>query len=251
MVERSAERVAGPRLTVLSWNVWSREDITRCVDLICELDPDVVCLQELVIRDGTDEHGPRYVAQRLGYDFCFKEIDVGESELVLANGVFSRWPITRSRVEWINEPRGSGHYDDQYRAYLEASLDVGPAPVTVATTHMSYTNGFEETTRKAGETAKLVELITGRNRRFVLTGDLNAGPRSTTITAVSRVLTDVGPRANTWTTKPFSYDGFTETELAWQLDYVFASSDATVHEARVIDTALSDHLPVLVELEFA
>ena len=39
--------------------------------------------------------------------------------------------------------------------------------------------------------------------------------------------------SNTWTTKHFSYNGFTETELNWKLDYIFTTKDIKVKETKV------------------
>ena len=54
---------------------------------------------------------------------------------------------------------------------------------------------------------------------------------------------------NTWTTKPFSYNGFEATKLDYKLDYVFTSDDITVKDIRVIKTEYSDHLPILCEID--
>ena len=55
--------------------------------------------------------------------------------------------------------------------------------------------------------------------------------------------------SNTWTTKPFSYNGFKETELKWKLDYIFTSRDIKVKERKLVDTKYSDHLPILIAFE--
>ena len=52
----------------------------------------------------------------------------------------------------------------------------------------------------------------------------------------------------TWTTKPFDYGGFAETELRWRLDYAFATPDLEITSAKIVETEYSDHLPILVEL---
>lgn len=52
----------------------------------------------------------------------------------------------------------------------------------------------------------------------------------------------------TWTTKPFSYNGFEANTLDWRLDYIFGSSDMVVNSSEMLQTEFSDHLPVIVEL---
>jgi endonuclease/exonuclease/phosphatase family metal-dependent hydrolase len=116
---------------------------------------------------------------------------------------------------------------------------------------MSYTNAFVSTPRKEQETAKLVDILKTKTENFIITGDFNAAPDSPTLKSISDVLQNVGPELdqNTWTTKPFSYDGFEETELKWRLDYVFATPDVKTVSTKILNTEYSDHLPVLAEIE--
>lgn len=234
-------------ITVLQWNIWYKEDIRNIAEFLGEHRADVICLQELTIQDIPEVgHTPNFIAKQLGYHHFYKEIDLGKDKIKIANGIFSKYPIVAANWQWINEATGTGHYDDENRAYIEVTLDVNGEEFTVATTHMSYTNAFISTSRKQQETQRLIEILKNKHRNFVFTGDLNAAPGSPTIQAVSSVLQNVGPdlSQNTWTTKPFSYDGFEETKLNWRLDYVFATSNIKTTNVEVLNTEYSDHLPV-------
>lgn len=239
-------------LSILQWNVWYKEDIRNIAAFLREHPADVICLQELAIQDIPENgHTPDYIAKQLGYHPFYKEIDLGKGKINIANGIFSKYPIVSTDWHWINEASGTGHYDDENRAYVEATLDVNGTNVTVATTHMSYTNAFVDTPRKMQETQHLVDNLKTKRGPFIFTGDLNAAPDSPTIQAISGVLQNAGPDLGqpTWTTKPFSYDGFEETELKWRLDYIFATQDVETVRAEVLKTEYSDHLPVWAEVE--
>jgi endonuclease/exonuclease/phosphatase family metal-dependent hydrolase len=69
---------------------------------------------------------------------------------------------------------------------------------------------------------------------------------------ISRQWRDAGPAKdqNTWTTKPFSYGGFSANTRDWRIDYCFATPDIRVRSARIVETPYSDHLPILVDFEF-
>lgn len=54
-----------------------------------------------------------------------------------------------------------------------------------------------------------------------------------------------------WTTKPFSYNGFEADSLDWRLDYVFGSKDIKVESSEMLNTQFSDHLPIVVVLDLA
>jgi endonuclease/exonuclease/phosphatase family metal-dependent hydrolase len=240
------------KLSILQWNTWYKEENQNIVSFLKAHPADVICLQELTIEANEGrKHLPRYIAEQLGYEYYFKEIDHGEGKINIANGIFSKYPITNTDWQWINEPTGTGHYDDEYRAYVEATLNVNGIEVTVATTHMSYTNAFINTPRKEQEVKRLTDILKTKKGNFVFTGDLNATPGSPTIQAISDVLQNAGPAdgQNTWTTKPFSYDSFEETKLNWRLDYVFTTKDIEVIDSVIPKTDCSDHLPIITRIQ--
>lgn len=239
------------QISVLQWNVWYKEDIRNIASFLAAHPAGVICLQELTL--GYQQHEPdtiAYIAQQLGYHSHYQAITHEGTPWKQANGIFSRFPIVATDSKWINEPTGTGHYDDQYRAYIEARIAVGGKELTIATTHMSYTNAFVNTSRKEQEAEKLARILKTKKRNFIFTGDLNAAPNSPTVQAVADLLKNIGPdfEENTWTTKPFAYDGFEEAELRWRLDYMFATNDIQAVAAKVINTDFSDHLPIIAHL---
>ena len=241
------------KLSVLQWNIWYKEDLSKVAKFLESKQADVVCLQELSINNPEQnvKDGVKHIAEKLGYYIQKCEIDLDDNEMKLANAIFSRYPIKNSRNVWINKPTGSGHYDDEYRAYVEAVLDIDGNSITIGTVHMSYTNAFEPTQRKLDETESLISAIRNNKSNFILTGDFNAEPNSEVISRISKLLINSGPSldSKTWTTKPFSYDGFEADTLDWRLDYIFSTSDLAVKQINVLKTELSDHLAILAEFE--
>lgn len=243
------------QVSILQWNVWYNEDIRAILAFLKAHPADVLCLQELTIGHVSfADKTPEYLAEQLGYHCYYKAIPIETTTgkgITLANAILSKFPIKASHFAWINQPRQGGGFSDEYRAYVEATLDTPGRPLTIGTTHMSYTHRFEPTERKMQETNSLLEQITTHNKNFVFTGDLNASPDSPTIRAISKHLKNAGPVTahKTWTTKPFDYNGFHEENLKWRLDYVFTTPDIQVQLADIIDTATSDHLPILAICE--
>lgn len=238
-------------ISLLQWNIWYKEDIKKITDFLKKQKADIICLQELTInsKDQSIKDTPKYIAEQLGYNYYCKELPLEATDgtkMMLANGIFSRFPIIEKKFSWINQPKGRGGYDDEYRAYVEVVFDVSGQNICVGTTHMSYTHRFEPTPNKQPETDLLVANLREHESRFIFTGDLNALPGSYTVSNIERSMKNAGPDTNekTWTTKPFSYQGFEETELNWRLDYVFATQDVKVLSSHIIDTDYSDHLPI-------
>ncbi len=236
----------------LQWNIWYKEKIGNVVQLIKELDPDVVSLQELAV-DCVDNLGiantADYVAEKTGMHFYFKEANRWEDDhemKAIGNGIFSKYPLLRTFARHVQEPSAEfTDYSHEGRVYIEADVKVGDAMVTVGTAHLSYVPRFEITEAKKNEVDNLLPLL--KSKGYIFSGDLNSAPDSYTVTKLTKILRHCGPdfSEKTWTTKPFDHDSFKEYELNWRLDYVFVSSDMRCTSSEIIKTDFSDHLPIM------
>ncbi len=245
-------------ISILQWNIWCDEDIRNIVKFLKERKPDIICLQELTINypNQAIKNTPAYVAEQLGYNYYHEALlieSIDGTPMMLADGIFSRFPVQHSRAAFINQPTGSEGYGNEYRSYVEVILDIGGLELTVGTTHMSYAHKFQVTPRTQVETDLLLAELQKPNGNFIFTGDLNAVPNSYTINSINKVLHNAGPdfAEKTWTTKPFSYQGFVETDLNWRLDYVFTSPDMRIESSEIVATDYSDHLPILTKIILA
>lgn len=243
-------------VSILQWNVWNQEDIHNIAKFLKTQSADIVCLQELTINYNrqTVKDTPAFIAKVLGYEYYCQELPIESTDgkkVMLADGIFSRFPILETKSVWINQPKFKGGYDDEYRAYVAVTLSIGGTKLDVATTHMSYTDRFTPTPSKICETDQLLRALKTQINPLIFAGDLNALPDSYTIKSISSVLSDAGPdnSQNTWTTKPFSYRGFEENDLNWRLDYIFTSPEIKVTSSRILRTKYSDHLPIKAEIE--
>jgi endonuclease/exonuclease/phosphatase family metal-dependent hydrolase len=236
-------------IKILQWNVWFKEDIDRVVDVLKELNADIICLQELTqgyheqSKDNTWEH----IQDELGYYGVHQTIPViTESEKWMqANAIFSRYPIIDHREHWLHKPKDLNDINDQFRGYLEADIDVGGKLLVVGTSHMSFRDydGDEDL-----ELATFLNATKQRNQRYIFTADLNATPDSERVARLSERFIHAGPSfsENTWTTKEHMTHLFEASTLDWRYDYVFTTDDIEVVKAQIIDTDISDHLPVLI-----
>jgi endonuclease/exonuclease/phosphatase family metal-dependent hydrolase len=244
------------QFSILQWNVWYKEPVQHIATFLKDHPADVVCLQELTIDhpEQSIANTPAYVAKELGFRYFHKEIPIEStdgSRIMLANGIFSRFPIAKKRAVFINQPRTGGGYDDEYRAYVEVTLKINGGELSVGTIHMSYTHAFEPTPNKRAETGRLLTELQKHSSHFIFAGDLNAAPGSYTVEKISALMQNVAPNPaqKTWTTKPFSYNGFEETGLNWRLDHIFATPDIKLISSEILQTDYSDHLPIRSILE--
>src|SRR5207244_425566 len=109
---------------------------------------------------------------------------------------------------------------------------------------------FQITEQKKKEVDNLIEGIKNKKQNYIMMGDLNSLPDSYTISELEKYFVHCGPdyKQNTWTTKPFNYQGFKEDKLRWRVDYVFATKDVKVISSEIIQTNYSDHLPILTTI---
>ncbi len=243
-------------MKLLQWNIWYREDTKNVLEALRETDAEILCLQELTINHpefNRDVNVPEFLARELGFNYIFAPAVEKENQKY-GNGIFSRFPILSSKTCFIQNPpensEGSVDYSQEGRIYVEASIQTDEGEVTVGTAHKSYTDRFAMTLAKETETNRLIGILRAKKERYIFAGDLNTLPGSYTINEISKVLNHCGPAMDekTWTTKPFSYNGFEANTLDWRLDYCFATADIQIKDAKVVKTIYSDHLPILLEL---
>ncbi|MET0767130.1 MAG: endonuclease/exonuclease/phosphatase family protein [Aeromicrobium sp.] len=117
-------------------------------------------------------------------------------------------------------------------------------PVTVISTHLQPgSDGTDDTVSQASELADLMTTAYDEGGVVVAGGDLNTTPGSKAwerllATGFSDALADARPLRTASADSP-------EEEI----DHLFASPGVTAENPRALDTRLSDHLPVLVDLQ--
>jgi len=268
-------------IRVASWNIraaigpgpfpdrwWSRIDADRLRAIgsfIAGQDADVVALQEvaLVSRDGDLVDNAGDLARQLGMEVRYgalRTFSVTDGDAVIGTGCFgnallSRLPVAKSRTvalpmapsDAFVEPPGADHpaagirYADapdhvrEPRCLLMAEV----AGMTIGTAHFSHVGSGERLLQAEATVSAFLS-----DPAAILLGDLNA----------SIVAPELAPFAG-WA------DAFSEppddparitTDDGMRIDHVLARG-ASVHGCRVVREAgdLSDHYPVLAELERA
>lgn len=236
-------------MRILQWNVWYKEKVENITTLLRQVDADVVCLQELRINH---QNVPERIAKKCGMTYHFAPAQTYSGGEIQGNGIFSKHTITAKDSITVKKSEGkTPEAWDECRIIAVANIEIEGTIFKIATTHLSYTHKFEETEQKREEVANFITYIKRQSKNFILTGDLNVTPTSHTIKEIEKHLKHCGPSYDkpTWTTKPFSYMGFKETQLRWRLDYIFSTPDIEIASAEIVKTPFSDHLPIIVDLE--
>ena len=242
------------KIKILQWNIWYWEKIENVVKQIKALYPDIICLQELSINGLANRNinTAEYVKDALNFHSYFVIAQHLHNDDDLGNGIFSRFPVTKTSATFIQQPSDKPiDFAHEGRLYIEAELQINHKTITIGTVHSSYTPAFKETEAKKKEVDNLLGIAEKKKGDFILTGDFNAIPESYMVTEMDKLLDNLGPNKDqkTWTTKPFDYQGFKEDKLNWRLDYIFGTKDINAVSAEIIQTKYSDHLPLLVTIE--
>ncbi len=230
-----------------------RYDLARTASAISDLDADVVGLQEVDVHWGARSQWAdtaQELADRLGMRVFFAPIysldppAEGQPRREYGVAVLSRWPI----VAATNHPltRLSTVVPDPTPApapgFPEVVIEKQGARVHVYTTHLDYRADPSVRQTQVRETLDILADDAGKSR--VLVGDLNATPEAPELAPLWPVLTDAwaaAPAAGTGLT----YPAITPTK---RIDYVTASTEVKVVASQVVETAASDHRPVVADL---
>ena len=229
---------------LLQWNIWNNENIDNIVEELARFDADIVCVQELIIRENDESNLEKLKSI---YPFVYFEIaDAFHDGKIQGNAILSKYEIVDKKARFVQLPSSEiNDYSREGRIYLEADVNFGGKILHIGTTHLSYTNAFVETPQKDLEVNTLLGYLKMHEDNFIFTGDLNAESTSKYVKAIKKHL-KYFETGCTWTTKEFSYKGFHASTLSYTIDHVFASKDINIISAETMDTSYSDHLPILV-----
>lgn len=245
----------------LGWFEWRSAALTRGLR---QYDPDVVCLQEVSIRQQTPVYSQaRSVAQAVGFEHSVFT-PYGDPAQISSRdqggiAVLSRWRILDARTRRLPSSR---HESFDARAAIFALVDAPEGPLGLITTHLSW-RPDEPELRLMQLGLLLKELDRGPwegvRPKIILAGDLNGTPDEPAIHAARERLQDsyvaLHPRepGHTWSRRnPLTFGADLGDR---RIDYILCSKEAAVLSCQVIldrpaPVQVSDHFGVFAELEW-
>lgn len=231
-------------LTVVSYNIHRgvgldrRHDLDRIADVISEVSPDVVGLQEVIREEGVPHADQAmYLASRLD----MSEIVMGETRThgagIYGNVVLTRLPVLGSGrcdlSRGLREPRGC----------LRVDLDIAGTPLHVFNCH------FGLALRERREQLDLLGVFIRDSERLagprVLMGDFNEWHRGPVTRGLRREFSSPMRRRRT---HPAMFPLFALDRIYW--DAELEGEEFSVHRSRLARVA-SDHLPVVARLRLS
>ena len=203
----------------------------RNLNLIAEMlrGYDLVGLQEVdsgSLRSGFVDM-TEYLAHRSGYPHWYRQVNRNIGVLAQhSNGFLSR--IRPTRVSNHRLPPGNG------RGAMLLEFGEGADALVVCSMHLSLSR------RVRTRQLEFINELVGEREHLVVMGDLNAGCESR---EMQRFIDRAGLTEPTCQTATFP---------SWRpvrrIDHILVSHSLEIRRTRVVDYALSDHLPICVEL---
>lgn len=252
------------RIKILSLNTWMGGKLWQpCYEFVTTQEADVILLQE--IYSGTDDQLDSRFRSKALFESAFPEFqsffsaficDLRETEGSIDNGnlVVSRWPLVEKETIFFDQPYASYDHDNttDFSNWAAGAqrvvLDLpGNQKLQIANVHGPvWYKGAEPTERRIHMVESINE-ICDRAIPTIIAGDSNATPDNPIWENVDASLSSVfsNQLSTTFNMRRKTNPGFASAAV----DVCLISTGIQVIQAQCLDVDISDHLPLLVELE--
>ncbi len=227
-------------MRVATFNASSLRRLEETRDLLASLDAGIICLQEVLVeRQREPRNQAEWLARELGYHCAFNA-DWRRPRGTGGNAILTRAPLADVAV--LTDRTGR-------RFALTASQEIGGVRFALVTAHclqvpMAPLRFFRSIPRRCAQMRQLVDWVRQAGLPCIVGGDLNALPYTPEYWTLARDMVDCtrAVSMNSRNTRP-------TWGLPAQLDYIFVTRDFHTRACRTVDTELSDHRPVVADLE--
>jgi endonuclease/exonuclease/phosphatase family metal-dependent hydrolase len=257
------------RIKAVQFNLYKGKYFDEAVDFLKREEADIIFLQEITkgqINYYKDKNADLFelLRKKLGINGVLDKVQIFVEfpQDYFGNAVFSKFPIISSKsvilrdqglLHYSFEEKGDSLSDRPFvsRHMIDALLDIKGAKIHAICAHGAWTappQDTEETLRQAGVIADYLKSL--GDEPFILGGDLNTVPGSKVVDMISAVANNLMKDSGiSQTTHPKVHK---IAPKGFLVDYIFASRHfSRLSISASSDIIVSDHLPVVAELEFA
>lgn len=226
-------------IKVVTFNIHHATDIDnndsldKILSLLRSINPDLICLQEVdKIRPQTNRiNQALYLAKNLGFRYVYEPVRK-YPEGSYGNAILSRYAILNSKNIILTDL-------SDVRCCLKADIRAHNNIITVFNTHL----GLSQPVRHKDLAEIILPELLSHNNPTILAGDFNAPTNRTEIKMLESLLTD------TFTKNSGLIDhSFPANNPTARIDYIFINKQFSPLNYYIVDSDVSDHLPVVSEI---
>ncbi len=263
-------------LRILTWNVQSFVSLQyksttwlKMLDVIAEKNPDIICMQEFKNVEGGRKISILDKLDSMGYKhFVFSEDDIHKKNtgaiVTYGCAIFSKLSLTDSgRTNIIMQP------EKESLAYIDVKFN--NKPLRIFTAHLQSFELYNDTNntqqdvyqityqRKrfiqyklrdvekfhANEVATIRDAFSKTSIPYIYCGDMNTVPTSYTYNKLKGNLQDAFLAKGSGIGQTFY-----KILPTLRIDYIFADEKFKINQCAVIEKKLSDHYPVVTDIQW-
>jgi len=250
---------------VVQINIYKGRYLESLADFLIREKPDLVTLQEVSsgkvnLFSDTSINLFEYLKEKIGlFGFFSQDQKLKEdANSKFGNAVFSRWPIKSTKVLILKKFRpltleefgNSKYWPYVTRTLIDAVISLNSKTVHLMSWHGAWIAPPQDTPENLRQAKLIVNYLQGLNKNqqpFLLGGDLNVTPNTKVINMINSVAN------NLMINSPFEYTTHPKIHKIvprkFLVDYIFSSKHFKILSLDVPEVTISDHLPVVAELE--
>ena len=166
------------------------------------------------------------------------------------NEILSRFPIIKAdNVFYYKEylefsDTTNFRKEDHPRAFIDAILDVEGTKLQIINIHGCWNKDKKDDDRTILQTEKILSHIR-YDIPSIVVGDFNLLPNTKSIEMLSKDMINLIEKYDIKSTRPKFDDGLDKGNLV--CDYIFVNNKVKVNDFKVINTNISDHLPLTLD----
>ncbi len=261
------------KVKLISFNIAIKINNTKeIIDFIKKEKPDIVCFQE-IIRHQDESVSKIYKSQKeINHAFAKKlpfyffgptwivdkiiknnKVSTDfQGFIEQGNEIISKFPIVKATNKFYHKEYSlitdwtNFNTEDHPRNLIQVELNINGKQLQIINLHGTYSKNKEDSERSIKQSKFILEITKRKQMPTIITGDFNLHPQTESIKLISKKFRNLTTKYNIQTTRPKFKMKNNKKDI---IDYIFVSKEIKVKSFKVIETEISDHLPLILEFE--
>ncbi len=250
------------RIKIIQINIYKGRYLDSLVDFLKAENPDFITMQEVTegsfnLSQGFGGNIFDLLKDRLGMQGVYNFDLICDDGAKMGNAVLGKHKLLESFVLTLRNGRVYGRdefakltrFETIPRHLIDVVFKLGDTNLHVASWHGAWTAPPADTKETFRQSTLVYKYLKALEGPFILGGDLNAIIGSKTVDIIGKVANNLmldSPADMTTNPKVHKI-----APLGFLIDYIFVSSEFKVKSLRVPQVTVSDHLPVVAEVEIS